>query len=659
MASRAGVFAFVTAFVFTSLLVAPFNGRANAAELTTTIFLPNIVKMLGGADGWNTPFIVQNVGSGPASLSFEFYSFTDGSLVKTRTVPTLAAGTSVFHSPNHDVDLAAGGQYSVVIKSFDSPVVAVVNEHQSEANPQRQEALSYNGLTSGSTKVYLPLVAALANGWYCTVITQNLGLALAAVTADFKSVDGLKTAQITRGIPARGSKFIDPRFEAGLVPGTEYAVTLTSTQPIGAVVNCHNDDASVAAPRAFSYTGSPATNEITAFGPYTAKDVGGRTSRVIVQNAGSTPAQPVITFKLLTSGLFSTVTGPANLQPGAVWAYDMSLSQLASGERSVMVTGGQFALLVETRGATSAMAYTGSTEWSPRLYLPNITRTLGGATGWTTPIVVQAQHAFVATLNWYRFADGVLVHTQRLDFGFSTGRAFKVDPRDIPQLSDNTQYAVAIESSAGGVGAVVLELNDRGGDSAMSYEGMTPAPFAGFGTSNCAPRIVVSGSSVRCRFYGFAPGTASVTYSLTGAAGTTPTPTTSADEPVAPDGSWGLTHTLVTTLGLRTATVSAGGVTQTASFTVTSPTFGTQLTQRQNGSVAATTKAGAACIAWATLPSGDFSQAGALYVVKTADAVGNVSWTYPPEPGSGTGVQVVRCTVGGETHQASGQYTLP
>lgn len=654
MARRTFVVAFATAFGLASVLVAPFNGRAEAAEPATTIFLPNVVKMLGGDDGWNTPFIVQNVGNGPTDVSFEFYSFTDGSLVKTRTVQALARGTSVFHSPNHDPDLARGGQYSVVVKSFDSPVVAVVNEHQSEANPQRQEALSYDGLTTGSTRVYLPLVAAQANGWYCTVIAQNIGAATASVTADFKSFDGLRTAQLTRTIPPRGSKFIDPRYEGSLLAGTEYAVTLTSTQPIGVVVNCHNDDPSVAAPRAFSYAGSPASNEITAFGPYTDKGRFGRTSRVIVQNAGSTPAQPVITFFLLGAGpsagpgfgLVDTVNGPANLQPGAVWSYDLSTSPLAGGERSLTVTGGQFALLVETRGATNAMAYTGTTEWSSRVYLPNITRTLGGANGWTTPIVVQAQHGYVATLSWYRFADGVLVHTQRLDFGLEQGRAFKVDPRDIPQLTDDTQYGVVIESSAGGVGAVVLELNDRGGDSAMSYEGMTPAPFAGFGTSSCTPRIVVSGESVRCRFYGLPPGTAQVTYSLTGQNATTLT-----EEPVAVDGSWGITYSGVTTAGPLSATVSAGGVTQNAYFTVTAPTFGVQLTSSQGGSITAKTKAGAACVASTTLPPNGFPQTPAQYAVKTADAAGNVSWTYPPW---WQNVQVtVRCAVGTETHRAS------
>src|SRR5256714_14464820 len=165
---------------------------------TTTIFLPNITKMLGGADGWNTPFIVQKVGTSSTNLTFEFRRFSDGAVVKTRTVTGLASETSVFHCPNCDDQLAAGGQYSVVIKSFGSPVVAVVNEHQNEANPQRQEALSYDGLTFGSTKGYLPYGFALFGGFYCTVISQNLGSAPASVTADFKSYDGTKTAQLTR-----------------------------------------------------------------------------------------------------------------------------------------------------------------------------------------------------------------------------------------------------------------------------------------------------------------------------------------------------------------------------------------------------------------------------------------------------------------------------
>lgn len=626
-------------------------------QATTTIYLPNIVKMLGGADGWNTPFIVQNVGTATTNLTFDFRRFSDGALVKTRTVAGLAPGTSVFHAPNADTELAAGGQYSVVIKSFGSPVVAVVNEHQNEANPQRQEALSYDGLTTGSTKVYLPYVAALSGGFYCTVITQNVGTAFAQVTADFKSHDGLKTAQLTRGIVIGGSQFIDPRFEANLVAGTDYGVTMTSTQPIGVVVNCHNDDASVPAPRAFSYNGVVATNEVRAFAPYAAKNVAGRSSRVVIQNAGTVPAQPVLYWGSLGGPITTFQNGPASLAPGAVWVYDFGTSALPDGERSIGVRGGEFAVLVDTRSATTAMAYTGGAEYSNRVYVPNVTRTLGGPSGWTTPIVVQSEDGYAATLKWYRFADGALVYTQLLTFGLTAGVSIKVDPRSIPQLADNTQYAVTIEASQGGVRAVVLELNDRGGDSAMAYEGMTPAPSSGFGTSSCTPTADVSGSSFRCRFYGLTPGATPINFALTipGSADSTETIT---EENVASDGSWGIT-VFATATGFRTATATVGGVSKSASFTVNTPTFSIQITQSQNGAIAATTKPGAACIAVATLPDNSLVNTPALQVVKTADAVGKVSWSYPTQPGSGTGVQAVECNFGAESHIATSQYTLP
>src|SRR5438105_3011074 len=111
---------FALAFTFTASFVELTATTAVAIDLqpTTTIYLPNITKMLGGQDGWNTPFIVQNVGASATNLTFEFRRFSDGAVVKSRTVAGLAPGTSVFHCPNCDNELAAGGQYSVVIKSI-------------------------------------------------------------------------------------------------------------------------------------------------------------------------------------------------------------------------------------------------------------------------------------------------------------------------------------------------------------------------------------------------------------------------------------------------------------------------------------------------------------------------------------------------------------
>ena len=647
------------ALLVVSLLLVAGTTRALAIDLqpTTTIYLPNITKMLGGPDGWNTPFIVQNVGTASTNLTFDFRRFSDGALMKSRVVAGLAPGTSVFHCPNCDEELAAGGQYSVVIKSFGSPVVAVVNEHQNEANPQRQEALSYDGLTQGSTKVFLPYVAALSGGFYCTVIAQNLGSALASATADFKSFDGLKTAQLARTIPIAGSQFIDPRFEPNLTAGTEYAVTFTSNQPLGVVVNCHNDDASNPAPRAFSYNGVLANSEIRTFAPYVAKNVQGRSSRVIVQNTGTAAAQPTLHWGSLGGPITTMQSGPVSVAPGAVWTYDFGTSALPDGERSIYVSGGEFAVLVDTRGPTTAMGFIGSTEYANRVYLPNITRTLGGPTGWTTPIVVQSQDGWAASLKWYRFADGVLVYTQQISFGFNPAMSVKIDPRSIPQLSDDTQYAVTVEASRGGVGAVVLELNDRGGDSAMAYEGMVPAATAPFGTSSCGPTADVSGSSFICRFYGLPPGATPISYKIT-LPGQPDFTQQITDEAIAPDGSYHVTIAAAA-LGLRTVTISAGNVSKSASFTVNSPTFSVQITQSQNGAVAATTKAGAACIAYAQLPDQSIVTSNLLVQVKIADATGKVSWTYPAQPGAGQGTHFVECMSSGETHLATQPYNLP
>lgn len=51
----------------------------------------------------------------------------------------------------------------------------------------------------------------------------------------------------------------------------------------------------------------------------------------------------------------------------------------------------------------------------------------------------------------------------------SPGIGLRIDPRDLPQLADDRQYAVVLGAD-GPVRAVVTELNFSGGDGAMAYE---------------------------------------------------------------------------------------------------------------------------------------------------------------------------------------------
>lgn len=456
---------------------------------TTTVYLPNITKTLGGPAGWYTPFIVQNVGETSVTLEVSFYRFADGSLVTCRKVTGLAPGTSFADVPNNDADLPHDTQFSVVVRAFGAPVVSVVNEHQSSGS--RAENASYVGLASGATSVYLPWVAKHADGWLTTFIMQNLGTAPTTITARFISLDSTKTATLTRSAGPGRSTFIDPSVEGALAAGVEYAVTLTADQAIAAVVNAHNDALSVAAPRVFSYNGSPAPTASEAFLPLVTRnsDGIGRTSRIVVQNAGTSDATPTLTLRAFAGGGVYSVSAPRVIKPGASWSFDPRFAANGTtpcppsggagcapeGELSAVVSGGRFAVLNALLSPATAMGYTGATA-ATRLYLPNITRTLGGANGWTTPIVLQSAGATSATLRWYRFADGQLVQTQMVG-GLASGTSARVDPRAVAGLAEDTQYAVVVEA-AQPVAAIVTELTFTGGDGAMAYEGFAPPPRA-------------------------------------------------------------------------------------------------------------------------------------------------------------------------------------
>jgi len=457
------------------------------AAPTTTIFLPNITKTLGGPSGWVTPFIVQNVGVKAATLEVSFFRFSDGALVTCRKVTGLAPGTSFADFPNADEDLPSDSQFAVVVRSFGAEVVSVVNEHQRLDDPARQEALSYDGLTRGGTTVYVPFVgkpeagpcsavppaeASCDQRWITTLVIQNLGSLEATVSARFTSYDGSATATLTRTIGPGRSRFIDVSVEPQVRAGRYYSVVITSTQPIGVIANNHDDAAGSLAPRGFSYNGitQPVTGDV--FVPYVRRDSGVReyASGLLVQNAGTTDAVPALSVQRLGGGGPLTLSAPAPLKPGASWYFDPSSSALAPGEHSIVVSGGTFAVIGVVLAPGMAMGYVGTDARGNRSYLPNVTRTLGGPSGWTTPIVMQSSGATTAKLRWYRFADGALVARQSVG-PFARGSAIRVDPRSVPGLADDTQYGVVVDAQGGTLTAIVTELNFQGGDGTMAYEG--------------------------------------------------------------------------------------------------------------------------------------------------------------------------------------------
>jgi hypothetical protein len=465
-------------------------GAGNAVTPTQTVYLPNVTKTLGGPGGWYTPFIVQNVGTAATTLEVSFYKFSDGSCVTRRSVANLAAGTSFADVPNNDADLPGDTQFSVVVKSFGSSVVSVVNEHAGSG--KRAEALSYSGVSSGALSVFLPNIVKRFYGFHSPFIIQNLGTTTTTATATFKPFAGGANVALFRTIAPGQSQFIEPNVEPALADGTQYAVTVSANQPVAVVVNTHNDDPSVDQPVAYSTNGI-AAGAASVYGPYAAKnanDLGftGTLSTIVVQNLGAASTTPTMTFRALggPTTATTTFTGPT-IATGTAWAFDpryqnglaggtlcgaaASAGCLADGEYSFVASAsaGTLAAAVNVISPSTAMGYIALPQPAVKYFLPNVTRTLGGADGWTTPILLQSVSATGASVEWRRFSDGQLVTTDNLTI--AAGSSVRIDPRNVPSLPENTQYAVTITAIGGTITAIVTELNFSGGDGAMAYEG--------------------------------------------------------------------------------------------------------------------------------------------------------------------------------------------
>ena len=473
---------------------------------TQTVYLPNITRNLGGFGGWYTPFIVQNTGAANTDLEVSFYKFTDGSCVSRLNIPALKAGTSYSNDPRDNAKnptLPDDAQFSVVVRSFGSPVVGVVNEHQGSGNAA--EAMSYDGFSSGATTVYLPNITRRFFGFDTPFIIQNLGAGTITATATFRPFDGSSgPIVITRSIDSGRAKPIDPNSDdpslgaPGLTNGKQYAVTVAAAQPVAVVVNTQNDAPGTAAPIAASTDGVTG-GAATVYGAYAAKNAAGRRTPIIVQNLGATAVAPVITFTTLTGGAGgtnNTYTFPS-IQPGSSKAFDPrfsfdtqgttnvlcsghSTSCLGDGEYAftVSATGGNLAVQVNPESATTLMAYAGTPAPATKYFLPNVTKSLCfcptpvNGVGFTTPILIQSVTATNVTLQWFRFSDGLLMTTTT--HPLNPGSGIRVDPWSVGALAADAQYSVVATATGGSITAIVTEFAP-GGDNAMAYEGF-PAP---------------------------------------------------------------------------------------------------------------------------------------------------------------------------------------
>ena len=448
----------------------------NAPSPTAKVYLPNITRRLGGPNGWDTPFYVQNSGSAPSTIEASFYFFDTGGFAACHARTNVAAGASILDDPNLAIDLLDGKQYSVVVRSYGSTAVAAVNQTQTTA-AGALEALSYSGFSGGNTTVYVPNVTRRFFGYDVPLIVQNLGPVSTVVSATFTSFDGTQTVNVPLAVGAGLSGVIDPDFTAGLTDQTQYAVKLTSAQPIGVVANAHNE---AIGPVAFSHNGL-AAGAATVYAPYATKGPSSF-SPVVVQNVGAAPTSANLTFTPLGGGIAQNFT-LASIPVGGAQAFDVrfingialpnvapctvaSATCLGNGDFSLAITTpGLVAAVVLPNSNTTAAGYLAATAPTSKAVLPVVQR---NAAGWNGYIYLQSISAANATLSYYTIGTGTLATTQVVSL--VPGASLKISPAAVPGLTDGQQYSVVI-AGAGTLTAIVDELNPAPGDGTMIYEG--------------------------------------------------------------------------------------------------------------------------------------------------------------------------------------------
>jgi hypothetical protein len=352
-----------------------------------TVYLPNITRNLGGPSGWNTPFIVQNLGTKAAVATVSFYTFAEGTLAKRIDNVTIEPGRSRAFLTWAIDGLPDDAQYAVVVQGpSDAQLFAIVNEVSG------QMAMSYEGLVTGSDVLYLPNVLKYLGGsdhWFTPFIVQNIGATAASFSIEFYSFEnGALVASLPgqRLEPGR-SLPVDVRFNPLTLPAGSYSVVVRGQAGarLGAVVN----EVDPGAGMAMAYDGiARADAQASAFLPFLQKNVGGIGwfSPVIAQNVGNAPTDITMTLydangDIATQKLFSAI------RPGAAAVFDPRADKrLKNGTYSGLIqsSNAPVSAVVNIAGTPVgdyAMAFT-STAATQRAIpeLPPTTKTVGSYT---------------------------------------------------------------------------------------------------------------------------------------------------------------------------------------------------------------------------------------------------------------------------------------
>lgn len=491
MSKRIGLLA--TVGVLVVLVVASVVARA---EVQKPMAAPTSVDQATSyPEGvtWNAPFIIQNIGTGNATISVEFREVGgNGSVVYSLSSPAPVApgGTWTVRPQTIDESLLPSNKKYAVVVSSDQPIAAMVNELGSGG-----QAMAYDGMKSTSSRVYFADIAKDYSGWNTPFYVQNASSSAGSINVMFyNSTSGAMDHQI-RGVavPANSSYEVELKNISELAAGGRWSVVVTGTTNIVGVYNqVSNTAGQEFSANAFTSGGT------TVYLPDVSNSYGGGAewqTYFLIQNVGL--AETTVTVEYYANynvtgyqpgQLVATISKGA-VQPGRSVTERPPLAGIpANATYSVIVrsTASDVAVNVKkftsVAGAGGAMSYNGFTVGATKVYLPDIGKQYSSGL-WETPILIQNMGSTTATVNIQYVPDtsvsavctGAAYTKTGVNIG--AGASYSERPRAYSeQTLPSCKYAVILESTNSvPIQAVVnkLSMASGGAPGALQYEGLT------------------------------------------------------------------------------------------------------------------------------------------------------------------------------------------
>jgi hypothetical protein len=280
------------------------------SEGSNSVKLPLIMKNNSGFYTW---FNVQNAGSSDASVTVQFVPGSSGTGYTT-SAQTIKPGAAATYNQRLEPDANLGTTFvgSAVVNSS-QPVVATVMQ---VGEGLAKIMMGYNGFTTGSTAVSLPLIMANNSGYFTGYQVQNVGTSAATVTIDYgENIVGSFA-------PPDDTVTLDPNESATFIQsggtwGTNKFVgsaTITCSEPVVAIVNQVGAAGSAVGTAYNGFNPSQATSKVSA--PLIMANNSGYYTGIQVMNVGTAATTITVDYGANLAGSYNPPNETATIQPG-------------------------------------------------------------------------------------------------------------------------------------------------------------------------------------------------------------------------------------------------------------------------------------------------------------------------------------------------------